>query len=88
MVVVSVEYCFVFEDFYLVGLDDCEIAVEWLASGVKQEFGMDNLVIGGELVGGYLVAVMLLCMRDWYGFIGFLVVNFVYGVFDFILIFS
>lgn len=83
--VVSVEYRLAPEDPYPAGPDDCETAAEWLASGAKQEFGTDNLVIGGESAGGHLAAVTLLRMRDRHGFTGFSAANLVYGAFDFTL---
>jgi acetyl esterase len=82
LAVVSVEYRLAPEHPYPAGPDDCEAAAAWLVKNAKQEFGSDQLTIGGESAGGHLSAVTILRMRDRYGYTGFRGANFVYGAFD------
>src|SRR5262249_57326025 len=44
--------------------------------------GTDARTIGGESAGGYLIAVIILRMRDRHGYTGFRGGNIVYGAFD------
>lgn len=80
--VVSVDYRLAPEHPYPVPLDDCEAAAAWVVENAKAEFGVDNIVIGGESAGGHLSATTVLRMRDRHGYNGFKAANLVYGVFD------
>ena len=53
-----------------------------MAENAKAEFGVENIVIGGESAGGHLSATTLIRMRDKHGFDGFRAANLVYGVYD------
>ena len=79
---VSVDYRLAPENPYPAGLDDCEAAALWLADNIKNEFGTDQLLIGGESAGGNLSAATLLRMRDRHGFTGFSGANLVYGCYN------
>ena len=81
-VVVSVDYRLAPEHPYPAPLDDCEAAAVWAVENAKSEFGVDNIVIGGESAGGHLSATTVLRMRDRHGYTGFSAANLVYGVFD------
>ena len=82
VVVVSVDYRLAPEHPYPAPLDDCEVAAKWVVENSKAEFGVDNIVIGGESAGGHLSATTVLRMRDRHGYTGFKAANLVYGVFD------
>lgn len=58
---VVVEYCFVFEYFGLVQVEDCYVVLEWMVIYVD-EFGIDIvciIVFGQSVGGGFLVVVVL-----------------------------
>lgn len=80
--VVSVDYRLAPEHPYPAPLDDCEAAAVWAVENAKSEFGVDNIVIGGESAGGHLSATTVLRMRDKHGYTGFSAANLVYGVYD------
>ncbi|MFH2131032.1 MAG: alpha/beta hydrolase, partial [bacterium] len=82
LAVVSVDYRLAPENPYPAGADDCEAAARWLVENVRQEFGVEQIMIGGESAGGNLAAVTLLRMRDRHGFTGFSGANLIYGVYD------
>ena len=81
-IVISVDYRLAPEHSYPATLDDCEAAAVWVVENAKSEFGMDQLVIGGESAGGHLAATTLIRMRDKHDFTGFSGANLVYGVYD------
>ncbi len=82
LAVVSVDYRLAPENPYPAGPDDCEAAAAWLLGKAKEEFGTEDLFIGGESAGGHLAAVTLLRMRDRHGYTGWKGANLVYGAFD------
>lgn len=79
---VSVDYRLAPENPFPAGLDDCEAAAVWLAKHMKEEFGTELLLIGGESAGATLSVATLVRMRDKHGFTGFLGANLVYGAYD------
>ena len=81
-VVISVDYRLAPEHPYPAALDDCEAAARWVVEHGTAEFGVTQLVIGGESAGAHLSATTLLRMRDRHGFTGCAGVNLVYGVYD------
>lgn len=70
VVVVNVEYCFVLEDLYFVGVEDCYVVFEWMCVYVM-EFGIDLvcIVVGGGSVGGGFIVVVVLLVCDWWGLV-------------------
>ncbi len=80
--VVSIEYRLAPENPWPLPADDCEAAALWLIQNMKQEFGTDKVVIGGESAGAHLSAVTMLRLRDNHGYTGFAGANLVYGVYD------
>jgi acetyl esterase len=63
--VISVEYRLAPEHKFPAALDDCYVAVQWIAANAAQ-FGGDSsrLAVGGDSVGGNLAAVVTQVARD------------------------
>lgn len=80
--IVSVEYRLAPEHPWPASADDCEAAAMWLIDVMRNEFGAERAVIGGESAGAHLAAVALLRLRDARGATGFCGANLVYGVYD------
>jgi acetyl esterase/lipase len=81
--VVSVDYRLAPEQPYPAGPDDCEAAACWLAEHARDEFGSDQLLIGGESAGAHLAAVTLLRMKNKHAAIDrFVGANLVFGAYD------
>src|SRR4051794_14887351 len=51
--VVSVDYRLAPEHPFPAGADDCEAVAAWLVEHAADEFGTDNIVMGGESAGAY-----------------------------------
>jgi acetyl esterase/lipase len=80
---VSVDYRLAPEHPYPAAPDDCEAAACWLLEHARDEYGSDQLVIGGESAGAHLAAVTLLRLRDKHGAADrFLGANLVFGAYD------
>jgi acetyl esterase/lipase len=81
--VVSVDYRLAPEHPFPAGPDDCEAAARWLIAHAREEFGTDNLLIGGESAGAYLAVLTLLRLRDSGGGPSpFLAADLCYGGYD------
>jgi acetyl esterase len=81
--VVSVDYRLAPEHPYPAGPDDCEAAACWLMEHATDEFGADQLLIGGESAGAHLAAVTLLRMKNKHASIDrFVGANLVFGAYD------
>lgn len=81
--VVSVEYRLAPEDPYPAGPDDCEAVAAWVLENSEAEWGVRDIVIGGESAGGNLTAATALRVRDRLGAIDRVVgLNLVFGAFD------
>jgi acetyl esterase/lipase len=82
-VVVSVEYGLAPEEPYPAGPDDCEAAALWVLEHAQSEWGVGDVVLGGESAGGHLTAVTALRLRDRHDALERVKgLNLVYGVFD------
>ncbi len=82
-VVVSVEYGLAPEEPYPAGPDDCEAAALWVLEHAQSEWGVGDVVLGGESAGGHLTAVTALRLRDRHDALERIKgLNLVYGVFD------
>jgi acetyl esterase len=79
---VSVDYRLAPEHPFPAGLDDCQAAALWVIHHLKEEFGTDRLIIGGESAGANLSVATLLRLRDRQGFTGFSGACLTYGVYD------
>jgi acetyl esterase/lipase len=79
---VSVDYRLAPENPFPAGLDDCEAAAVWLAGHMVSEFGIQQLLIGGESAGATLSVATMVRMRDRHGYRGFVGANLVYGAYD------
>ena len=82
LVIVSVDYRLAPEHPYPAATDDAEAAALWLAEKALAEFGVEQLVIGGESAGANLSVAAMVRLRDRHGFTGFAATNLVSGVFD------
>lgn len=80
--VVSVDYRLAPEHPWPACAEDCEAAAMWLIDAMRDEFGVERAIIGGESAGAHLAAVALLRLRDARGTTGFCGANLVYGVYD------
>ena len=79
---ISVDYRLAPENPFPAGIDDCEAVAVWLVEHIKEEFGTEQLLIGGESAGATLSVATLVRMRDKHGFSGFTGANLVYGAYD------
>jgi acetyl esterase/lipase len=83
LAIVSVDYRLAPENPYPAGPDDCETAALWLMEHALDEYGTDNLLIGGESAGAHLSAVTLLRLRDKHRAADrFCGANLVFGAYD------
>jgi acetyl esterase/lipase len=83
LAIVSVDYRLAPEDPYPAGPDDCETAALWLIEHALDEYGTDNLLIGGESAGAHLSTVTLLRLRANHRAADrFCGANFVFGAYD------
>lgn len=80
--VISVEYRLAPEHPYPAPVDDCEAAALWLIQNAQQEFGTDQILIGGGSAGAHLCALTLVRMRDKHAYTQFLGANLVFGIYD------
>jgi len=62
--VFSVEYRLAPEYHHPAGLDDCVTVARWLLEHGPEEFGVDQLFIGGGSAGAHLAALTVLALRD------------------------
>lgn len=64
LAIVSIDYRLAPQHIHPAAVDDCEAAALWLIEHAAQEFGTEQLLIGGESVGASLAALTLLRLRD------------------------
>jgi len=82
VVVISVEYRLAPEHPYPSAVDDCEAAALWVIENAKQEFGTQDILIGGGSAGAHLCSLTLLRIRDKHSYMQFKGANLVFGIYD------
>jgi len=62
--VLSVDYRLAPEHAYPAAADDCETVALWLIENLKNEYGAEKIVIGGESAGAHLCVTTLLRLKN------------------------
>ncbi|MBO0830290.1 MAG: alpha/beta hydrolase, partial [Streptosporangiales bacterium] len=79
---VAVEYRLAPEHPHPAAVDDCTDVARWLADHAADEFGADEIVVGGESAGATLAVLTLLRLRDEAAHRRFRAAYLAYGPYD------
>tara|TARA_B110000971_G_scaffold152806_1_gene156012 strand:- start:1192 stop:2151 length:960 start_codon:yes stop_codon:yes gene_type:complete len=81
-VAISIDYRLAPEHPYPAAIDDCEAVALWLVQESKNEYGVDQIVIGGESAGAQLCVATLLRLKEKKLQHLFKAANLIFGTYD------